>query len=70
MAITPDRVREIFRGLETGDAAAFFEHVADDVEHPPLGERSFQTARSVARSTIAGSEVNHEHCNYPLSHPP
>jgi hypothetical protein len=29
MAITPDRVREIFKGLENGDGAAFFEHVVD-----------------------------------------
>jgi ketosteroid isomerase-like protein len=32
MAITPDRVREIFKGLENGDGAAFFEHVVDDVD--------------------------------------
>ena len=32
MAITPDRVREVFKGLEYGDGAAFFEHVADDVD--------------------------------------
>ena len=24
MAITPDYVREVFKGLETGDGAAFF----------------------------------------------
>jgi hypothetical protein len=30
MGIAPERVREIFRGLETGDGAAFFRHVADD----------------------------------------
>ena len=32
MAITSDRVREIFKGLENGDGAAFFERVADDVD--------------------------------------
>jgi uncharacterized protein len=43
MAITPDRVRNIFKGLETGDGAAFFEHVADNVDwivegtHPLAG---------------------------------
>ena len=43
MAITPDRVRNIFRGLENGDGAAFFEHVADNVDwivegtHPLAG---------------------------------
>jgi hypothetical protein len=32
MAITSDRVLEIFKGLEKGDGAAFFEHVADNVD--------------------------------------
>ena len=32
MAITSDSVREIFKGLENGDGAAFFEQVADDVD--------------------------------------
>jgi ketosteroid isomerase-like protein len=43
MAITLDRVRAIFKGLEAGDGAAFFEHVADNVDwtvegtHPLAG---------------------------------
>jgi ketosteroid isomerase-like protein len=43
MAITLDRVRTIFKGLENRDGAAFFEHVADDVDwtvegtHPLAG---------------------------------
>src|ERR1700729_595352 len=43
MAITSERVREIFKGLEQGDGAAFFEHVADKVDwlvggtHPLAG---------------------------------
>jgi ketosteroid isomerase-like protein len=37
MAITPDRVREIFKGLENGDGDAFFEHVADDVDWTVMG---------------------------------
>ena len=32
MGITSDGVREIFKGLENGDGAAFFEHVADNVD--------------------------------------
>jgi hypothetical protein len=32
MTITPDRVCEIFKGLETGDGAAFFKQVADDID--------------------------------------
>ena len=43
MAITLARVRELFKGLEDGDDAAFFEHVAEDVDwtvegtHPLAG---------------------------------
>jgi uncharacterized protein len=43
MAITSESVREIFKGLENGDGAAFFEHVADNVDwvvegtHPLAG---------------------------------
>ena len=54
MALTPDCVREIFRGLETGDGMTFFEHVVDDVDwtvmgtHPLAGhylsKRAFQDA--------------------------
>jgi hypothetical protein len=37
MAITSDRVREIFKGLENGDGAAFFERVAEDVVWTVMG---------------------------------
>jgi hypothetical protein len=43
MGITLDRVRGIFKGLESGNGTAFFEHVADNVDwiaegtHPPAG---------------------------------
>jgi ketosteroid isomerase-like protein len=43
MTITRDRVRDIFKGLESGDGAAFFDHVADNVDwivegtHPLAG---------------------------------
>ena len=37
MEITSDGVREIFKGLENGDGAAFFEHVADDVDWTVMG---------------------------------
>ena len=37
MAITSDSVREIFKGLENGDGAAFFERVADDVDWTVMG---------------------------------
>jgi len=35
--ISAERVRGIFRGLETGDGAAFFEHVAEDVDWTVMG---------------------------------
>ena len=35
--MTPDRIRQIFKGLETGDGAAFFAHVADDVDWTVMG---------------------------------
>jgi uncharacterized protein len=37
MVITPDTVREIFKGLESGDGAAFFKHVAEDVDWTVMG---------------------------------
>ena len=43
MAVSPEEVRSLFRGLENGDGAAFFAHVADDVDwivegtHPLAG---------------------------------
>ena len=37
MAITSDSVREIFKGLENGNGAAFFERVADDVDWTVMG---------------------------------
>jgi uncharacterized protein len=37
MAVQEDFVRRIFAGLEHGDGAAFFEHVADDVDWTVMG---------------------------------
>jgi len=37
MTITSDSVREIFKGLERGEGAAFFKHVADDVDWTVMG---------------------------------
>jgi ketosteroid isomerase-like protein len=35
--MSPERVRQIFKALETGDGAAFFAHVADDVDWTVMG---------------------------------
>ena len=73
MAIAPDRVREIFKGLETGDGAAFFEHVADDVDwtvmgtHPLAGH--YQSKKAFRAGTFAklsqvlplGAQLHVEH---------
>ena len=37
MSLSDGRVLEIFKGLESGDGAAFFEHVADDVDWTVMG---------------------------------
>jgi uncharacterized protein len=37
VAISRDHVREIFKGLEAGDGAAFFAHVSDDVDWTVMG---------------------------------
>jgi hypothetical protein len=43
MAVTADYVRQVFKGLESGDGVEFFAHVADDVDwivegtHPLAG---------------------------------
>src|SRR5277367_6987911 len=37
MAITHERVREVFEGLESGDGSAFFQHVAEDVDWIVMG---------------------------------
>jgi len=37
MTVTPERIREIFKSLESSDAANFFEHVADDVDWTVIG---------------------------------
>ena len=73
MAIAPERVREIFKGLETGDGAAFFEHVADDVDwtvmgtHPLAGH--YQSKKAFRAGTFAklsqvlplGAQLHVEH---------
>jgi ketosteroid isomerase-like protein len=73
MAITPDRVRAIFKGLDAGDGAAFFEHVADNVDwtvegtHPLAGHyrskddfrgHTFEKLNKVLRE---GTQLHVEH---------
>jgi ketosteroid isomerase-like protein len=57
MAITSDRVREIFKGLENGDGAAFLEWVSDDVDwivmgtHPLAGH--YRSKKAFREGTFA-----------------
>jgi uncharacterized protein len=37
MPVSDERVLEIFKGLESGDGSAFFEHVAGDVDWTVMG---------------------------------
>jgi hypothetical protein len=73
MAITEDRVREIFKGLEAGDGAAFFAQVADNVDwivegtHPLAGhylsKKAFidGTFAKLAKVLPQGTELYVEH---------
>jgi uncharacterized protein len=73
MAITADRVREIFKGLESGDGTIFFKHVAEDVDwsvmgtHPLAGhylsKKAFidGTFAKLAKVLPQGAELHTEH---------
>ena len=53
--ITPDLVRKVFKGLENGDGAAFFEHVADDVDWIVMGTHPLAGHYRSKRDFIAGT---------------
>jgi ketosteroid isomerase-like protein len=55
MSITPDRVSEIFKGLESGDGAAFFDHVADDVDWTVMGTHPLAGQYLTKNAFIAGT---------------
>ena len=55
MAIAPERVRDIFRGLEAGDGAAFFEHVADNVDWTVMGTHPLAGHYLSKQAFIAGT---------------
>ena len=71
MAITSDGVREIFKGLEAGDGADFFKHVADDVDwivmgtHPLAGHYHSKQAfhRRHVHQAGSGSSAGHRAAN-------
>ena len=55
MPISSDRVREIFKGLENGDGAAFFDHVADDVDWTVMGTHPLAGHYLSKKAFIAGT---------------
>jgi ketosteroid isomerase-like protein len=70
MAVEADFVRRVFAGLEHGDGAAFFEHIADDVDwtvmgtHPLAGhyksraEFTAATFAKLGRALPGGAQLN------------
>jgi uncharacterized protein len=54
-AVTAEYVRNVFRGLETGDGAAFFEHVADDVDWTVMGTHPLAGHYTSKAAFIAGT---------------
>jgi ketosteroid isomerase-like protein len=59
MTITPDCVREIFNGLENRDGAAFFEHVADDVDWTVMGAHPLAGHCRSKKTFIDGTFAKH-----------
>jgi ketosteroid isomerase-like protein len=55
MAVHADLVRKIFSGLEHGDGAAFFEHVADDVDWIVMGTHPLAGHYKSKSDFIAGT---------------
>jgi ketosteroid isomerase-like protein len=55
MSVTPEIVRRIFKGLENGDGAAFFEHVSDDVDWIVMGTHPLAGHYRGKKAFIAGT---------------
>jgi uncharacterized protein len=53
--ITLDYVRKVFKGLENGEGAAFFEHVADDVDWIVMGTHPIAGHYRRKKAFIAGT---------------
>jgi hypothetical protein len=54
-AITRDYVRDIFKGLESGDGGSFFEHVSDDVDWIVMGTHPLAGHYSSKKALLAGT---------------
>lgn len=55
ISISAEQVRKIFQGLENGDGAAFFQHVADDVDWTVMGTHPLAGRYSSKKAFIEGT---------------
>ena len=55
MAVDAEFVREIFAGLEHGDGAGFFAHVADDVDWTVMGTHPLAGRYTSKADFVAGT---------------
>jgi uncharacterized protein len=55
MAVDPGFVRQIFTGLENGDGAGFFAHVADDVDWTVMGAHPLAGRYTSKAEFVAGT---------------
>jgi len=55
MDVSAERVRQIFEGLERGDGAAFFQHVAEDVDWTVMGTHPLAGHYSSKKAFIEGT---------------
>ena len=55
MSVDADHVRKIFAGLEHGEGAAFFDHVADDVDWTVMGTHPLAGHYTSKAAFVAGT---------------
>jgi hypothetical protein len=62
MTVDAGFVRKIFAGLERGDGAGFFAHVADDVDWTVMGTHPLAGHYTSKADFIAGTFANSAGC--------
>jgi ketosteroid isomerase-like protein len=62
MTVTSGSVREIFKGLQCGDGAAFFAHVTDDVDWTVMGAHPFAGDYRSRVTLVAGTSPSWFRC--------
>jgi ketosteroid isomerase-like protein len=55
MGMSPNQVHDIFKGLENGDGAAFFAHVAEDVDWTVMGTHPLAGHYASKQAFITGT---------------